>query len=71
MNLLVATGNMRLRLGEKELATASNMAKVLNVQKIGQIARFFSDNYYYIERNANPKILFLDTSVKINQIMKA
>jgi DNA polymerase-3 subunit delta' len=71
MNLLTATGSTRLRLGEKELATAINMAKVLNIQKIDQIARFLSDNYYYIERNANPKILFLDTGVKINQIMKA
>lgn len=71
MNLLTATGSTRLRLGEKELATAINMAKVLNIQKIDQISRFLSDNYYYIERNANPKILFLDTGVKINQIMKA
>jgi DNA polymerase-3 subunit delta' len=71
MNLLVATGNTRLRLRNDELQTAQNMAKVLTLQKIEQIARHFNENYYYIERNANPKILFLDTSVKINQILKA
>jgi DNA polymerase-3 subunit delta' len=70
MNLLTATGNTRLRLQAEELQTAQNMAKVLNLYKIEQIARFFNDNYYYIERNANPKILFLDTSIKINQILK-
>jgi DNA polymerase III subunit delta' len=67
---LVATGNAQLRLPAIELATAQNMAKVLNLDKIGSISAILSDNAYYIERNANPKILFLDTSIRIHEIMK-
>ena len=32
---------------------------MLNFEKISQLADIFNDNIYYIERNANPKILFL------------
>lgn len=67
---LVATGNTAVRLRPEELATAQNMAKVLDFEKITQLAGLFNDNVYYIERNANPKILFLDTSIRMNQILK-
>ncbi len=68
---LVATGNAQLRLPPTELATAQNMSKVLTVDKIGSIAGILNDNAYYIERNANPKILFLDSSIRIHEIMKS
>lgn len=67
---LVVTGNTTLRLPDNELATAQNMAKVLDVEKIGSIVALLNDNAYYIERNANPKILFLDASIRIHEIMK-
>jgi DNA polymerase III subunit delta' len=60
-----------VRLRPDELATAQNMAKVLNFEKIAQIAALFNDNIYFVERNANPKILFLDTSIQLNRIMKS
>lgn len=47
------------------------MAKVLNFEKIAQIAAIFNENIYFVERNANPKILFLDTSIQLHKIMKA
>jgi len=71
MMSLVATGNAALRLGPEELSTAQNMAKVLNFEKITQIASILNDNIYYVERNANPKILFLDTSIQLHKIMKS
>jgi DNA polymerase III subunit delta' len=70
MNILIATGQTQLRLRPDELSTALNMAKVLNVGKIAQIAAIFNDNTMYIERNANPKILFLDTSIRLHQLMR-
>lgn len=70
MMALVATGNPNLRLRPEELATAQNMAKVLNFEKITQLVGLFNDNIYYVERNANPKILFLDTSIQMNRIFK-
>jgi DNA polymerase III subunit delta' len=70
MTLLMATGNGQLRLRPDELATATNMAKVLTLEKIAQIIEIFNDNTGYIERNANPKILFLDTSIRLHQLMR-
>jgi len=65
------TGSNNLRLRPEELTTAQNMSKVLNFDKITQVAALFNDNVYYIERNANPKMLFLDTSIRLHQIMKS
>jgi len=67
---LVSTGNAQLRLRPEELTTAQNMAKVLDFEKIVQVSQLFNDNIYYIERNANPRILFLDTSIRLHQIMR-
>lgn len=67
---LVVTGNPNLRLQPEELATAQNMAKVLNFDKITRLVSLFNDNIYYVERNANPKILFLNTSIQMNHILK-
>ncbi|MBN8679131.1 MAG: hypothetical protein J0M29_12960 [Chitinophagales bacterium] len=68
---LISTGSPNMRLRPEEMATAQNMAKVLNFDKIVQIVGLLNDNIYYIERNANPKILFLDTSIRVNSIMKS
>ncbi len=68
---LVSTGSPAMRLRPEELATAQNMAKVLDFDKIARIVGLINDNIYYIERNANPKILFLDTSIQMHQIMKS
>ena len=71
MMALIATGNTALRLRPEELTTAQNMAKVLDFEKITQLAAIFNDNIYYVERNANPKILFLDTSIVMHKIFKS
>ncbi len=62
-------GGARLR--PEELVAAQNMAKVLNFDKIVQVVEILNDNIYYVERNANPKILFLDTSIQLNRILKS
>ena len=67
---LVATGNENLHLPPEELKTARNMSNVLSVEKIEKIAMLLSDVFTYIERNAQPKILFLDTSIAMNRLMK-
>jgi len=67
---LVVTGNQTLRLRQDEMTTALNMSKVLNFEKISQLTAMLNDNIYYVERNANPKILFLDTSIEMHKILK-
>lgn len=67
---LLVTRTPRVRLRPEELQTAQNMAGVLDFDKITQITALLNDNVYFIERNANPKILFLDTSIQLHKILK-
>lgn len=69
LTAFVVTGNQQLRLGPEELGTALNMAKVLDFDKLSRMAELLNDHAYYIERNANPKILFLDASLQVHSIM--
>lgn len=69
--VLSAAGQAQLRLGTEELKTTQNFAKVLNFHKITNIASLMNDNIYFLERNANPKILFLDTAIQLNKIFKS
>jgi DNA polymerase-3 subunit delta' len=70
MMALIAVETTQLRLRPAELTTAQNMAKVLDFEKIAQLVSLFNDNIFYIERNANAKILFLDSSIQMNRILK-
>ena len=71
MMYLLATQSNAIRLRPEEFTTAQNMAKVLDFEKITQLAALLNDNVYYIERNANPRILFLDTSIAMHRIFKS
>lgn len=59
-----------VHLPEKELEFISNFSKVLDIAKAEAIANEFEKAHYHIERNANPKILFLDVSLKLVKIIK-
>ena len=67
---MVVTLRPDARLRPEELHAAQNMARVLDFDKIASLVNILNENVYYIERNANPKILFLDTSIQINRILK-
>jgi DNA polymerase III subunit delta' len=58
------------RLRPDELETAQKMKTVLDVNKIEQISRLFDDCIYHVERNANPKVLFLDASIRTHKILR-
>lgn len=68
--LLKLTGNPNVKLQPQELKTAQNLTKVIELPQIEQISQLLTDCSYYIERNANPKILFLDASIQMNKILK-
>lgn len=68
--LLKVTGTAQVRLQNAELDTASKMSKVLDLEQIEQLSILFSDCAYAVERNANPKVLFLDASIQMHHIMK-
>ncbi len=64
------TGNDKLRLQPDELETALNLTKVIEFGQIQQITKLLDDCFYFIERNANPKVLLLDASIEMNKILK-
>jgi DNA polymerase-3 subunit delta' len=64
------TGTDIVRLHEDELKFVEGFSKVLDDLKIEHISRHLNEAYYHIERNANPKILFLDLSLHISSLMK-
>lgn len=71
LTLLKAVGpDARVRLQGKELESAKKMATVFELEHAEQLSRLFSDCAFAVERNANPKLLFLDASIKMHYILK-
>ncbi|NRA49511.1 MAG: hypothetical protein HRU12_10300 [Phaeodactylibacter sp.] len=71
ITLLVAAGpDTRVRLQNQELESARKMASVMDIDQVEQLMQLFSDCAFGVERNANPKILFLDASIQMNYILK-
>lgn len=60
----------RPRLMPHELKPAENLARLLDFEQIQSMTELFSDSAYYIERNANQKLLFLDVSLQIHRLMR-
>ena len=64
------TGGSQIRLRQPEVDTVTNLSKVVDFSKIEPITELFNDSFYYIERNANPKVLGLDASIQMNHILR-
>lgn len=58
-----------LRLKRDEYAFLEKFAPFINQRNYESLAEEFNSNYYYIERNANPKILFMDLLLKSNELI--
>jgi DNA polymerase III subunit delta' len=61
------TDEKLIRLSEEELAFVRNFSRFVTGNNFQDLYELFSSSHYYIERNANPKILFTDL---IFQVMK-
>ena len=66
--LMAGAGNL-VHLPAKELETAQKMTNVLSIEKAQTISTELEKAHYHVERNANPKILFLDVSLQIIKIL--
>ena len=64
------TGRKNLRLTEYELSIAEKMTSLLNISKTEQLILILNDCIGAVERNANPKILFLADSLAIGRVMR-
>jgi len=59
-----------LRLGETEKKTAVNFRKIIGFGQIEKIVQLLDDLIFHVERNANPKVLFLDASLNMNKFLR-
>lgn len=60
-----------VRLEGEELAFVEGFSKVINPGKAEILYNQLNDSLYHLERNANPKIVFLDTSLSIAGMIKS
>ncbi len=67
--LVSFTGHSEKLEGE-ELKFATGLSSKLDGEQFGNIATIINQLYYHIERNANPKILFMSNSFKIASVFK-
>ena len=59
------------RLPAAELTAARKLLPLVDADQLEQITTLFSECAEYVERNANPKILFLDASLRLHRILRA
>jgi len=70
LSLQLGGGQLKVRLQKAELSTAQNMLKVIGIEQLQQLITLFDETAFHIERNGNPRILFLDVSIKIHHILR-
>jgi DNA polymerase III subunit delta' len=68
--LLMAGAGELVHLPPNELETAQKMTNVMNTAQAQAISEELEKAHYHVERNANPKILFLDVSLQIIKVLK-
>ena len=67
-NMVCATSDSGVP--DDELASATKMLPLVDADQLGEITGLFSECAEHVERNANPKILFLDAGIRLHQILR-
>jgi DNA polymerase III subunit delta' len=67
--LMSGAGNL-VHLPAAELETAQKMTNVMDIDQAQAVSSELEKAHYHVERNANPKILFLDVSLQIIKTLK-
>jgi DNA polymerase-3 subunit delta' len=58
------------RVANNEVKFLANFAPYIHGANCIEVIELFNDASYHIERNANPKILFLDVSLKLTKLLR-
>jgi len=70
-SLITNYGNDELsRVANNETGFLNNFAPYIHGANCLEIIELFNDASYHIERNVNPKILFLDVSLKLTKLLR-
>ncbi|MBD1393565.1 DNA polymerase III subunit [Mucilaginibacter glaciei] len=67
--LILSGAEKIVKLPERELETARKMSAVMSIPQAQTLINELEKAHYHIERNANPKILFLDVSLQIIKVL--
>ncbi len=67
--LAVSGATMINRLQGEELKFVQDFSKVMSVEKIDKSFVLMNDASYHLERNGSPKMIFLDLSLKLSNII--
>lgn len=68
--LLIANAGELVHLPASELETAQRLSAIMSISMNQAIIAELEKAHYHVERNANPKILFLDVSLQIMSFLK-
>lgn len=69
LSLKFTKSSQHIRLLPSEIETATKMTALIGLEQLGAIVHVLDACIYHVERNANPKILFLDASIQLHQIL--
>ena len=61
---------LNVRLPDDELASARKLLPLVDHDQLAEITHIISECTDHVERNANPKILFLDAGIRIHQTLR-
>ena len=69
--ILSLTDQLPPRLRGQQLVTAQKlMSAGLDAERIEGMSALLSESHYHVERNANAKVLFVNTSIRLHRIMR-
>ena len=68
--MILAGAGSLVHLPAAELETAQKMSGAMSLPMAEAIGNLLEKAHYHVERNANPKILFLDVSLQIIGYLK-
>ncbi|WP_026897476.1 DNA polymerase III subunit [Daejeonella oryzae] len=68
--LILSGASQLVHLSDAELNFITNFSRFMDLQKAEAISGELEKAHYHVERNANPKILFLDVSLQLVKILK-
>ena len=68
--LLSVAGEKEVRLPDDELSSAKKLLPLVDHDQLADITGIMSECAEHVERNANPKILFLDAGLRLHQILR-
>jgi DNA polymerase-3 subunit delta' len=68
--VLPILGQEKSNIPKEMIATSEKLRAILTDKQLEQMTHLADENFAHLERNANPKILFLDLSIKFHQIMQ-